>query len=356
MKFNKKHLFLVAFLPIQIVLVQFLSKKTEFIENYYSNGFYPFISKLLRILLGWLPFSFGDVLGLVLIYLLIKSIYKLIKNRFKNFVPQIIKFTAILSVIYFCFYTFWGLNYFREPLAKNLKLSQANYSDSALISTTKYVIEKLNTVHTSITGNDTVMLNVPYSKKEIYKLASKGYEEVAKIYPQLSYEYSSVKSSLVSLFQAYNGTSGYVNPLTNEAQVNDLIPKTGMPTTTCHEISHQIGWAAENDANFIGFLTSVHHKDLYFQYSGYRMAFAYLMREVYKRDRKQSNAFWRTVNKGIVKDFNNSRKHWKKYENPIEPYFKKGYNAYLKANNQTKGIQSYNYVVDLLIAYLKTKS
>ena len=37
----------------------------------------------------------------------------------------------------------------------------------------------------------------------------------------------------------------------------------------------------------------------------------------------------------------------------IEPYFKKGYNSYLKANNQTKGIKSYSYVVDLLIAYYK---
>ena len=37
--------------------------------------------------------------------------------------------------------------------------------------------------------------------------------------------------------------------------------------------------------------------------------------------------------------------------NQLEPYLKKGYNSYLKANNQSKGIKSYSYVVDLLIAY-----
>ncbi|MDG1040547.1 MAG: DUF3810 family protein, partial [Polaribacter sp.] len=36
---------------------------------------------------------------------------------------------------------------------------------------------------------------------------------------------------------------------------------------------------------------------------------------------------------------------------PIEPLIKKGYNSYLKANNQANGIASYNYVVDLIISY-----
>ena len=34
---------------------------------------------------------------------------------------------------------------------------------------------------------------------------------------------------------------------------------------------------------------------------------------------------------------------------------KKGYNAYLKSNNQAKGVESYNYVVDLLISYYSDK-
>ena len=49
--------------------------------------------------------------------------------------------------------------------------------------------------------------------------------------------------------------------------------------------------------------------------------------------------------------FRASSEFWKAYENPFEPIVKKGYNAYLKSNNQTKGVQSYNYVVDLLINY-----
>jgi len=37
----------------------------------------------------------------------------------------------------------------------------------------------------------------------------------------------------------------------------------------------------------------------------------------------------------------------------LEPIFKVFYSHFLKANNQTKGIESYNYVVALLVDYLK---
>ena len=50
------------------------------------------------------------------------------------------------------------------------------------------------------------------------------------------------------------GFSGYLNPFTNEAQVDILIPKYQLPTTASHEVAHQLGYAAENEANFIGIL------------------------------------------------------------------------------------------------------
>ena len=39
----------------------------------------------------------------------------------------------------------------------------------------------------------------------------------------------------------------------------------------------------------------------------------------------------------------------KKYTNPLEPYIKKMYDYFLKANKQTAGIKSYSLVVNLLV-------
>ncbi|SEB39543.1 Protein of unknown function [Tenacibaculum sp. MAR_2009_124] len=353
MKISKKTIVLAILLPFQYLLVQFLSQNPVWIEKYYSTHFFPFVSKTLRILLGWIPFSFGDIVGFVLLFLFIKSLFQLIRSKFKNFISKTITLIAYLSVIYFCFYAFWGLNYFREPLAKKLNLQQSSYTTQQLLKTTDSIISLLNRSHFNITKNDTLEVIVPYSTREIYDLAPNGFHEVSKTHPEFAYSSPSIKNSIVSVFQSYNGTSGYINPITGEAQVNSLIPKTGYPATTCHEMAHQIGWAAENDANFIGFLTSINNSDLYFKYAGYRMAYQYCIKELFKRDKNLAQTLKAKVHKGVYKDYKHSYLFWKSYENPIEPYFKKGYNSYLKANNQTKGISSYSYVVDLFIAYFE---
>lgn len=354
MKWNKSHIFLTIFLPIQIVLVQIAAKNPLFIEQYYSNGIYPYISFFFRIILGWIPFSFGDVFIAFGLFIFLRFLFRLIKTRFRNFIPKIIHLIAVLSVIYFCFYLFWGLNYYREPLAKNLNYQQKKYTTEQLTNMTKHIIKKLNFYQHKITKNDTLKVENPYHQKKMYKMAVSGYDNLANDFPKLKYQFLSVKSSLMSLLQSYNGTSGYLNPLTGEAQVNDRIPKSSYPTTTCHEMAHQIGFAAENEANFVGFLAANYNDDMYFKYASYRMAFGYCIREIRKRDSNASKELWKTVNKGIIKDFNASYNFWQEYKNPFEPLVKKGYNAYLKANKQDKGVESYNYVVDLLISYFES--
>ena len=353
MKWNKKHIILAILLPIQILLMQLAANNASFIEQYYSNGLYPYISSFFRIITGWIPFSIGDILLAFLLFILLRFFFKLIRNKFRNFIPKIIHFTAVLSIIYFCFYLFWGLNYYREPLAKNLNYKQKKYTTEQLQKVTKDIIKELNFYQLIITKNDTLKVENPFQQKEMYKIAVTGYDNLSKDFPQLEYKYKSVKSSLMSLFQSYNGTSGYLNPLTGEAQVNDRVPKTSYPTTTCHEMAHQIGFAAENEANFVGFLAANYNDDIYFKYASYRMAFGYCISELRKRNPKASKALWKTVNKGVIKDFNASYEHWQQYKNPFEPLIKKGYSAYLKANKQDKGIGSYNYVVDLFISYFE---
>ncbi len=351
MKNKKLSIYLCILLIVQVIFVQWISNYPSIIEKYYSNGIYLFTSKFFRILLGWLPFSFGDLLLLIFILYFFRSLYKLIKNRFKNSLEKLLHFIAIVSLFYGCFYWFWGFNYFREPLTTNLGISQQKYSTEQLATVTKKITSELNNIHLKIAKNDSVLIQNPYSQKEMYQKAIDGYTNLAKEYPQLAYQYASIKSSLMSLLQTYNGTSGYLNPFTGEAHVNDMIPKTGYPTTICHEMAHQIGFAAENEANFIGYLAALANDDIYFKYAAYRMAFGYLINELRRHDKEIHKTIIKSVNKGVLKDYRASSEFWNRYENPIEPLLKKGYNSYLKANKQTKGIQSYNYVVDLIISY-----
>ena len=58
------------------------------------------------------------------------------------------------------------------------------------------------------------------------------------------------------------------------------------------------------------------------------------------------------MNLGVLKNFEQLSDFWVKFQNPFEPFFKKGYDSYLKANGQVKGIKSYNAMVGMLIAYI----
>ena len=353
MRINKK-LVLVIFLGIQILLISILKNYPAFVEQFYSNGLYVFLSKLMRYVFGWLPFSVGDLLytlaGIYVIRWLVINRKRIIKDTLN----WLLDIGATLSIAYFAFHILWALNYYRQPLYKSLNI-EAEYTTEQLISFTEKLILKSNVIHHKLAANDSLKVELPFTKSEIFQKVQNGYEKLSKTYPHLKYEPKSIKKSLYSAPLTYMGFSGYLNPFTNEAQVDGLIPIYKFPTTSCHEVAHQLGYAAENEANFIGSLAAIHNDDIYFQYSGYTFALRYCLAELSRRDSEIYARIASTINKGIFENYKEVRTFWLAYENPLEPIFEKTFDSFLKANNQSDGMKSYSYVVALLVNYYKDR-
>ncbi|GAA4817726.1 DUF3810 domain-containing protein [Litoribaculum gwangyangense] len=348
---TKKSILALSLIP-QYLIIKLLSHFPDFIEQYYSNGFYQFTSKIFRFTLGWLPFSFGDLVYAFSIVYIINWLYRNRKRLRKDTKRWFIDILAAVSVIYFAFHVLWGLNYYRLPLHKNLNLN-ADYTSEQLVSVTEKLIQKSNNLHLEITKNDTLKVKMPYTKSEILDLAPLGYQNLKDIFPHLEYHPKSIKKSLFSYPLTYMGFSGYLNPLTNEAQVDGLIPSYKFPTTALHEIAHQLGYAAENEANFIGCLAAIKHDNLYFNYTGYAFALRFCLNEIYNRDACLFEDMVADVNIGILKNYEEVRLFWEAHQNPAEPYFKLFYSNFLKANKQNKGMESYSYVVALIANYFE---
>ncbi|TJY36281.1 DUF3810 domain-containing protein [Pontimicrobium aquaticum] len=349
---NKKKLIIALSIIPQYFIIKILANYPKFIETYYSGGLYQFTSKILRYAFGWLPFSVGDTLytiaGIyVLRWLVIHR--KRLRLDTKNWFIDV--FSAI-SVGYLAFHLFWGLNYYRIPVYKSLNIDY-KYTTEELIQVTEAFIEKANIIQETITNNDTVKVTMPYSKKELFKSTLNGYQSLGKKHPIFNYQANSIKQSIYSLPLTYMGFSGYLNPFTNEAQIDGLIPLYQYPATACHEQAHQLGYAAENETNFIGYLAAIHNSDIYFKYSGYVSALRQCLNEVYRRDKDNYEVLRKKINKGILLNYQESYNFWTAYENPLEPIFKVIYSNFLKANNQDKGIESYSYAVALLVNYYK---
>ena len=345
---------LVIFLGIQILFISIVKNYPEFVEQFYSNGLYVFLSKIMRYVFGWLPFSVGDLLYTLAGIYIIRWLIITRKRIVKDTLNYILDIGAALSIAYFTFHILWAFNYYRQPLYKSLNI-ESEYTTEQLLSFTEKLILKSNTVHDRLTTNDSLKIEFPFTKREVFNKVENGFKKLAKSYPHLEYHPKSIKKSLYSIPLTYMGFSGYLNPFTNEAQVDGLIPTYKFPITTCHEVAHQLGYAAENEANFIGSLAAMRNDDLYFQYSGYTFALRYCLEELFRRDPEIYKRIIPTIHQGIFENYKEVQIFWLAYKNPLEPIFEKTFDSFLKANNQSDGMKSYNYVVALLVNYHKGK-
>ncbi|WP_373059095.1 DUF3810 domain-containing protein [Zunongwangia sp. H14] len=349
---RKSILILALLLPLQIIFIKIISNYPHFVETWYSKMLYPEISRIMRMSLGILPFSIGDFLYAFLVISVIRWLVIRIRERFKNPKTWILEAFATLSVIYACFNIFWGYNYYRLPLHQSLGIDN-EYTTEELVKLTESLISRSNSIHSELAENDSVKIDMPYDKNELFEITVKGYTNISKQFPELTYRGECLKRSLYSIPLTYMGFNGYLNPLTNEAQVNTIIVPYKIPTTASHEIGHQLGFAKENEANFIACLATMNHPDPYFRYSGFTFALSYCLNELYNRDSMRAEKIMESIHPGILANYREVQEFWMAHQNPFEPMFQMLYNHYLIANNQAEGMKSYSYVVALLVNYFE---
>jgi len=347
----KRKYILPLFLLFQVIFLRFLAFFPETVERFYSNGLYVYISHGSRILLGSIPFSVGDVLyGGLIVY----TLYWFYKNRKLSWKSKTWSVLSFLSVFYFLFHLLWAFNYYREPLFEKMHIER-DYTNDDLVAFTQKLIAKTNEVQYQITKDKNKKVSNPYTQDSLFVMTQKGYDALAQQYPFFKYEIPSRKASLFSLPLTYMGFGGYLNPFTNESQVNDKLPMYGFPNVICHEMAHQIGYASESECNFIGYMACIKNQDVYFQYAAYVTALRYCLENVYMKDEAQFKALKPTINPGILENYKESEAFWAQYDTFIDKGFRIFYDQFLKTNQQKDGIESYSKFVNLLINYYKDK-
>jgi hypothetical protein len=318
-------------------------------------GLYPVVSGFFRGIYGWVPFSVGDLLYMILIGW---GILALIKNfrRFRtHFWGSLRNLIAGLAILHLTFYLLWGANYFRTPLGTQLGLDEA-FSEEELLELVEALTNRVNSLQLELSGDTLTAVVFPHSRQEILEKTLEGYKALGQRFPQLAYSRPSLKKSLISTPLSYMGYGGYLNPFTGEAQVNARLPLFRFPVVCGHEVAHQLGFSAENEANFVGYLVTVSQEDLYFQYAAEGYALGYCLASIGQKKPELSKELVEKLHPGVRRNYAEMRAFWKAYENPMEPVFKAIFNSYLEANRQKDGIQSYGRVVALLVAYHRQNS
>ena len=366
---NKKvRLFTLLLFPVAILINFIGSKFPHIVENYYSLSFNKFTVQILSRITGIIPFSLYEftmyliVISIVLflisiIFITIKDIKKL-KTFLKNSILNILSF---LSIAYFLFIILWGLNYNRLPLEYTI-LNKYNSDNNSSISTPThtaedlsnlyaYLIDKTNETRKLVSEDNNKVMKCNSNYKGVIDRAQLGYDSILNIIPSVSGTYSKPKFVISSNLMCYTGITGIYFPWTGEANVNIAVPDMYIPSTVLHEMAHQRGFASEDEANFLAYLSSINHPDIDFNYSGYILALSHTASALRKADPKSHEELTKKVSQDVFIDLKNNSEFWKKYEGDINKISNDFNNTYLKSNGIKDGTESYGKMVDLLLTY-----
>jgi len=128
-----------------------------------------------------------------------------------------------------------------------------------------------------------------------------------------------------------------------------------IPAAMTHELAHQCGFMQEDEAGFISYLACTQQDDPMILYSGLFLAFDHSISALEKVDPAKALAIKSGLSQTVQLDMAQNEQYWSQYEGIISNVSTSLNDAYLKANNQTDGVYSYNKMVNLLLAEQRYK-
>ncbi|MFC6098666.1 DUF3810 domain-containing protein [Olivibacter domesticus] len=350
-----KQLKIVAFLLFLLIAIWWFGQDAALVERFYSGKLFPVFAIIGQTLVSRVPFSLGDYLYCLFLFVFILFIVNIIRCFFqKNYLKAITHFVQsliFLLTLIICFYLFWGLNYFRIPLEKRMGLDMNINQSCELLETTVLCIDKANELRRLLRQQD-----FQRSNQQIFLQAQNLLANSSSLRPYLFSYLPMIKSPITNLHVNYTMVAGYFNPFTQEAQVNTAMPVFSKPFTACHELGHQAGIGFEDEANLVGFILCIESDDLLFRYSAYYNALFMLLAQLAVEDKNAYFNVLKLISRDVLNDAETENAYWKKFDGILNHASSRFYNEYLQLNNQPEGLMRYSRMTKLLIAWKKSST
>ena len=360
-----------AFPVIITVLFYILRSDPKTMSRAFSSISAP-VRGFMSLLTSVYPFSLMEIIlcaaGIWLICYIIRTIVLIIRRQGKLRILIRRSVTLAVTALYvwglFCW--LWNCGYYAPGFAETNGFSGGGVTVEDLTTTTRLFAEKANELATLVKRDEEG--HYAEDQRAFFKTSTLVYSNLALEFPGLDKRTYKPKPMMFSWLMSRTGYTGVYFAFTGEANVNTKTPAFFLPATMAHELAHQLGVAAEDEANFVGILASVTSEYTEFEYSGYLLGLSYLLNALFiadydvwvdvngslcdevKRDFKDNRDFWesqKTFNTGS-EFFNNLFTNVTK---TVSETVDNVYDGYLKAQNQVLGIRSYGACVNLLVEY-----
>lgn len=345
-KILTKKRFWAGLLLAQFLLFLIFSKLEIVIKK--AEYFFEIQKGLHQKLFSWVSFSVGDIFYIVLA---LSLFYLVINFKTKNRSTPFRKGLILLNILYFTYQIFWGLLYFQKPLIEKIPKHEPNLNEAKILAL-KY-LEKCRQTRMAVKEDRNGVFKV-YNQKNIEEEILKrqnGLPELFKL--KKGKEINSFKPSLFSSVMSYTGIYGYYNPFTAEAQYNPNLPSSQLPFTLSHESAHQLGYAREQEASFIGYLIGINSENAELRYSTEYFVLKSLLNYIYYKDERFTNHVFNSFSHGMKRDRLYEKNFNKRHSGLLDAFFGMTNNLFLKSNQQDGSI-TYSYFTDLLLRYEKS--
>lgn len=326
----------------------------------FADFFNIYIASIFRFLFAQItnifPFSFAEVLIILLPLLLGVALWYLIKYRCaskKAVLASVVCIISVASLLLSSFVLTFSAGYRGSTVDKKLGLEQEKLDAEDLYASAVYLVDKINTLSERIEYGEDGFSIMPYSLKEMNGRLMDAYDVFCKDNYFINNFYSRLKPVMLSEPMSYTHITGVYTFFTGEANLNVNFPDYTLPYTAAHELAHQRGIAREDEANLIAFLVSIESDDDYVLYCAYLNMYEYIASALYKADRELYSQVRKELDPVVRAELSAYSNFFNKYrESTVSKVSNTVNDVYLKTQG-TVGKKSYGMVVDLAVAYLK---
>ncbi len=320
-------------------ILLFAARYVHGFAEWYSVNVYSLITCTIGRLSGIAPFSVAEAAVCILPFIIIADFVRCRKKLRSVFLHLFL----IASVLFFLYAANCGVNYHRNMFVEPEALSGAEFTEEQLADFCEYTISRLEEC-----DPDT---EYPHGR-ELAEAARKSMHKLSEDRPSLR-GYYPVPKQLTVLSGAFSamGVSGIYSPFTVEANTNGEMPGMEKPFTACHELSHLRGFMNEGEANYIGWLACIGSDDPSFNRSGWLIGWIYAGSTLRRVDPERYDELRERLPSYAVSEVEDNNLFWSSHETKASEVQDRVNDAYLKANAQKDGIQSYGMLTTLMLMH-----
>ncbi len=328
----------------------------EWVERYYSRGVYPYIRGGLAWLSGLASASLAEAGALLLLGLcglyVAWALWRVVRGRAKlwsSLLGGVLRGVRLCALVYMGFAFCWGLNHGRLPLAASAGLTPVEDKAPVLESLARGLVRSL--IEDQYVGQIPDGFAVFANDGSPDRRVGLALEKLAVSYPSLAGELPNLRRLRFWGTFAKLGISGIFIPFTGEPHFNGGVPACRHPFVAFHEISHQRGFAREDEANFLGWLLCQGSDDAHYRYAGNLAALSKVMSALRRHDGDLVKTLMGELPESVHADLRAVRAFWKAYESPARNISLKVNDTYLKSQGQSHGVRSYGRMVELMLSH-----